>query len=102
MVPAIEAGKQIMERGSMDDTKKMQFAKSVQEYNSILENIAKIQEDINNLEEEMSHHKFSYIMAKDTIYPGVSITILKFSKHINDFLGPSKLYLKGNEVVIEG
>ncbi|WP_455089479.1 DUF342 domain-containing protein [Peptoanaerobacter stomatis] len=102
MIPAIETGKQIMGRGSMDDMKKIQFAKSVQEYNSILANIAKIKEDISNLEEEISHHRFSYIVAKDTIYPGVSITILKFSKHINDFLGPSKIYLKGNEVVIEG
>ena len=50
---------------------------------------------------EFPDNKFS-LVAKDTIYPGVSITILKFSKHINDFLGPSKIYLKGNEVVIEG
>lgn len=99
--PIIDTGKEMMSIGAMDPKRKETFSHSMQEYSDILEKINLVSSQLKEIENEISKYRFSYLIAKDTIYPGVSVTILRYSKYINDFLGPSKVFLKNGEVIVE-
>lgn len=101
LVPIIEKGKHMLQIGSMDKLRKEVFAKSLNEYNDIANELKCLSEDIEHILLEMTVCKESYLLVKKNIYPGVKVSIFGNTRYIKDYLNDCKIYLKGNEVAIE-
>ncbi len=98
--PTIETGKQLLQRGIMDNIKKISFVKMLEDYNKTIQDISAIEIEIENLEKELGEIRYGMLEAKDKIYPGVKITIGRYNRYIRDEIGSSKLYVQDGDIVI--
>lgn len=98
--PTIETGKQLLQRGLMDNIKKISFIKMLEDYNKTVQNISIVETEIQKIEKQLSEIRYGMMQVKDKIYPGVKITIGRYSRYIKDETGASKLYVQDGDIVI--
>lgn len=98
--PTIETGKQLLQRGIMDNLKKISFVKILEEYNKTIQNISIVETEIQKIEKQLSEVKYGVLNVKDKVYPGTKVTIGRYSRYIKDELGVSKFYVEGGDIVI--
>ncbi len=98
--PTIETGKQLLQRGLMDNIKKISFVKMLEDYNKTVQNISIVETEIQKIEKQLSEIRYGMMQVKDKIYPGVKITIGRYSRYIKDETGASKLYVQDGDIVI--
>ena len=98
--PTIETGKQLLQRGLMDNIKKIAFVKMLEDYNKTVQNISIIETEIQKIEKQLSEIRYGMMQVKDKIYPGVKITIGRYSRYIKDETGASKFYVQDGDIVI--
>ena len=98
--PTIETGKQLLQRGLMDNIKKISFVKMLEDYNKTVQNISIIETEIQKIEKQLSEIRYGMMQVKDKIYPGVKITIGRYSRYIKDETGASKFYVQDGDIVI--
>ena len=98
--PTIETGKQLLQRGLMDNIKKISFVKMLEDYNKTVQNISIVETEIQKIEKQLSEIRYGMMQVKDKIYPGVKITIGRYSRYIKDETGASKFYVQDGDIVI--
>lgn len=101
LTPAIKSGSEMLQKGRMDLIKKITFTKSLKKYNENINRIKEIQDEMQLIQSNMKQIKFSYLSVRNSIYPGVKITIVDNIRYIKDIHQRCKIYLKGNEIAIE-
>ncbi len=98
--PTIETGKQLLQRGLMDNIKKISFVKMLEDYNKTAQNINIIETEIQKIEKQLSEIRYGVMQVKDKVYPGVKITIGRYSRYIKDEIGASKFYVQDGDIMI--
>lgn len=98
--PTIETGKQLLQRGIMDNIRKISFVKVLEEYNKTTQNITIIETEIQKIEKELSEVIYGVLTVKDKVYPGTKVTIGRYSRYIKDETGPSKFYVQDGDIII--
>lgn len=97
----ITVSKERMQRGRMDTIQKIEFTKQLKDYSNYQDKLNKLENEIDEIEEELREFKNSSVIVKDRLYPGVRVSIIENSKYFSDSVGPCKIVLEEGEVKVK-
>lgn len=98
--PSIDSGKELLNRGLMDQVKKLTFMKVVQEYNNLVQNLKAIDEEMQQIEHEIMSNTDGLVVVKNKIYPGSIIRIGRFTRNIRDEVGECRIFISENDILV--
>lgn len=98
--PSIDSGKELLERGLMDQVKKLTFMKVVQEYNHLVQNLKAIDAETKQIEQEIMSNTDGLVVVKNKIYPGTQVRIGRFTRNIRNEVGECRIFISENDILI--
>lgn len=98
--PNIETGKEMLQRGLLDNVRRVSFIKMLEEYNKLLQSINMVELEIQKIESALIESKTGVIKIKEKIYPGSKISIGRYTRFIKDEIGNCIMFIDNNDITV--
>lgn len=98
---SIQAFKKAASSSDMDPEKKKLIQKSVNTYNGLVEKLKILDLEIKNLQNQIAHLSDGFVNVRNTVYPGVKITMGNSIKYIRNETEPCRIVLENNEIALK-